>query len=168
MGTSTGSSVPMQAKTPVLKQFISKLRSDPSAYVSYYNGTVKVVLTCHISYCIFWPGARMRRIRLGRYHAGQGYLNWVFSYLPEVDPLSDTSSWRKTFTLCTKEDCITTIRSALRRRRWNTGDHVDGGTSRLDANGKHQAICANRVGFKLRFFSSRNAYGLGLNGGSGL
>lgn len=178
MGTTTGSWPVLNAafQNAGSKQFISKLKPDLSDYVYSTvfgkSGTdpsispiAFLVDRCENVYVSGWGGG---------INVGQGYSTGNTSGLPEVNPLSPIPApdGKDFYFFVLKKDASSQLfGSHFGENGGNTGDHVDGGTSRFDANGIiYQAICANcqgRVSNPQVFFpATANAWAR-LNGGSG-
>ncbi len=179
MGTSTGNwfvSSNVGFQNPGSKQFISKLKPDLSDYVYSTvfgkSGTdpsispiAFLVDRCENVYVSGWGGG---------INVGQGYSTGNTSGLPEVNPLSPIPppDGKDFYFFVLKKDATAQLfGSHYGENGGNTGDHVDGGTSRFDANGViYQAICANcqgRVSNPQVFFpATANAWAR-INGGSG-
>ncbi len=178
MGTTTGSWPVVNAafQNSGSKQFISKLKPDLSDYVYSTvfgkSGTdpsispiAFLVDRCENVYVSGWGGG---------INVGQGYSTGNTSGLPEVNPLSPIPApdGKDFYFFVLKKDASSQLfGSHYGENGGNTGDHVDGGTSRFDANGViYQAICANcqgRVSNPQVFFpATANAWAR-INGGSG-
>ena len=150
MGTSTGSWPVINAnyQVPGAKQFISKLRPDLSAYV-YSTVFGKSAPEPSISPVAFLVD-RCENVYVSGWGGG---LNVTQSYsasntlgLPEVNPLTgippaDGSDF---YFFVLRKDAQSPLFGSHFGEFGGLGDHVDGGTSRFDANGIiYQAICAN-------------------------
>ena len=183
MGTSTGSMPVLNAgfQNAGSKQFISKLKPDLSAYVystvfgknasdPSISPIAFLVDRCENVYVSGWGGG---------INVGQNYSTGNTAGLPEVNPLSPipAADGKDFYFFVLKKDATSQLfGSHYGENGGNTGDHVDGGTSRFDANGViYQAICANcqgRVSNPQVFFpATANAWaringGIGCNQGS--
>ncbi len=151
MGTTTGNWPVLNAtfNNTGGKQFISKLQSDLSAYVySTVFGTNSAVPNlspiaflvdrCQNVYVSGWGGGL---------NATRGYPTAGTAGLPEVSPLPNLQpADGKDFYFFVLEKNATSQLFGSHFGEGNNaslGDHVDGGTSRFDANGIiYQAICA--------------------------
>ncbi len=155
------------------KQFISKLQPNLSAYVySTVFGTNSVepnispiaflVDRCQNVYVSGWGGG---------INNNQGYSSGTTAGLPEVNPLpsipaADGSDF---YFFVLERNASRQLFGSHFGQSGGVGDHVDGGTSRFDANGViYQAMCAN-CGGRIIFpttpgaWSSRNNAGAGCN-----
>ena len=177
MGTSTGSMPVLNAgfQNPGSKQFISKLKPDLSAYVyatvfgknasdPSISPIAFLVDRCENVYVSGWGGG---------INVGQNYSNGNTSGLPQVDPLPSipAADGKDFYFFVLKKDASSQLFGSHFGENGGLGDHVDGGTSRFDANGViYQAICANcqgRVSNPQIFFpTSANAWAR-INGGTG-
>ena len=183
MGTSTGSMPVLNAgfQNAGSKQFISKLKPDLSAYVystvfgknasdPSISPIAFLVDRCENVYVSGWGGG---------INVGQSYSTGNTAGLPEVNPLSPipAADGKDFYFFVLKKDASSQLfGSHYGENGGNTGDHVDGGTSRFDANGViYQAICANcqgRISNPQVFFpATANAWaringGIGCNQGS--
>ncbi len=178
MGTTTGSWPVVNAafENAGSKQFISKLKPDLSDYVystvfgkSGSDPSISpiafLVDRCENVYVSGWGGG---------INVGQGYSTGNTSGLPEVNPLSPIPppDGKDFYFFVLKKDAASQLfGSHYGENGGNTGDHVDGGTSRFDANGViYQAICANCQGRvsnpQVIFPATANAWAR-VNGGSG-
>ncbi len=178
MGTSTGNwfvSGNVGFKNDGAKQFISKLKPDLSDYVystvfgkSGSDPSISpiafLVDRCENVYVSGWGGG---------INVDQGYSTGNTSGLPEVNPLSPIPApdGRDFYFFVLKKDASSQLFGSHFGENGGLGDHVDGGTSRFDANGViYQAICANcqgRVSNPQIFFpATANAWAR-INGGSG-
>jgi len=151
MGTTTGTWQVLNAtfNNPGSKQFISKLKPDLSGYVySTVFGTnasvpnlspiAFLVDRCQNVYVSGWGGGL---------NIAKGYSSAGTNGLPEVNPLpSIPPADGKDFYFFVLEKNATSQLFGSHFGEGNIaslGDHVDGGTSRFDANGIiYQAICA--------------------------
>ena len=148
MGTTLGIWDPINAlyNIPNSKQFIAKMQPDLSAYVYSTNfGTnaptpnispiAFLVDRCENVYVSGWGG-----------DVNGGYSNSGTMGLPEVSPLpiiqpADGSDF---YFFVLKKNAQSQLFGSHFGQNGGVGDHVDGGTSRFDANGIiYQAICAN-------------------------
>jgi len=150
MGTTTGAWPVINAtfSNPNSKQFISKLQPNLSAYVySTVFGTGSalpnlspvafLVDRCQNVYVSGWGGG---------INAGQRYPTAGTAGLPEVNPLSGIppADGADFYFFVLERDAGSQLFGTHFGQNGGTGDHVDGGTSRFDANGIiYQAICAN-------------------------
>ena len=178
MGTTTGAWPVLNAafENAGSKQFISKLKPDLSAYIYSTvfgkSGTdpsispiAFLVDRCENVYVSGWGGG---------INVGQGYSTGNTFGLPEVNPLAPIpqADGKDFYFFVLKKDATSQLfGSHYGENGGNTGDHVDGGTSRFDANGIiYQAICANcqgRISNPQVFFpATANAWAR-INGGSG-
>jgi gliding motility-associated-like protein len=150
MGTTTGNWIPINAlySVPNSKQFIAKLQPDLSAYIYSTNfGTTDplpnispiafLVDRCENVYVSGWGGS---------INFGYGYSNSGTNGLPEVDqipglPAADGSDF---YFFVLKKNAQSQLFGSHFGQDGGVGDHVDGGTSRFDANGViYQAMCGN-------------------------
>jgi gliding motility-associated-like protein len=148
MGTTTGNWQVVNAlfSVPNSKQFIAKLQPNLSAYIYSTNfGTdaptpnispiAFLVDRCENVYVSGWGGS-----------VNSGYSNSGTTGLQEVDqipnlPAADGSDF---YFFVLKKDAQSQLFGSHFGQDGGVGDHVDGGTSRFDANGViYQAICAN-------------------------
>ena len=148
MGTTTGNWQVLNALYSVTnaKQFIAKLQPDLSAFIySTKFGTdaptpnispiAFLVDRCENVYVSGWGG-----------NVNGGYSNSGTMGLPEVSPLpiiqpADGSDF---YFFVLKKNAQSPLFGSHFGQNGGVGDHVDGGTSRFDANGIiYQAICAN-------------------------
>ncbi len=155
MGTTTGSWPVFNATFSNTggKQFISKLKPDLSGYVySTVFGTNSafpnlspiafLVDRCQNVYVSGWGGG---------INANRGYPTAGTNGLPEINPLTGIpAADGKDFYFFVLEKNATSQLFGSHFGESNAlslGDHVDGGTSRFDANGViYQAICACKTG----------------------
>ncbi len=154
MGTTTGNWVAINAfyNVPNSKQFIAKLQPDLSAYVYSTNFGVNsplpnispiafLVDRCENVYVSGWGG---------QVNTITGYANSNMGTMPEVNPLSnippiDSSDF---YFFVLRKNAQAPLFGSHFGQFGGAGDHVDGGTSRFDANGViYQAICANCLSF---------------------
>jgi gliding motility-associated-like protein len=154
MGTTTGNWQVVNAlfSNPNSKQFIAKLKPDLSAYVYSTNfGTndalpnispiAFLVDRCENVYVSGWGGD---------VNTITGYANSGTNNLPEVDQLSGlpAADGSDFYFFVLKKDAQAQLFGSHFGQNGAAGDHVDGGTSRFDANGViYQAICANCLAF---------------------
>ena len=179
MGTSTGNwfvSSNVGFQNAGSKQFISKLKPDLTDYV-YSTVFGKAGSDPSISPVAFLVD-RCENVYVSGWGGGinvfQNYSSGNTSGLPEVNPLSPipAADGKDFYFFVLKKDATAQLfGSHYGESGGNTGDHVDGGTSRFDANGViYQAICANcqgRVSTPQVFFpATANAWAR-INGGSG-
>ena len=150
MGTSTGSWTVMNVayQVPGSKQFISKLQPDLSAYV-YSTVFGKSGVDPSISPIAFLVD-RCENVYVSGWGGGinvqQGYSTGNTSGLPEVNPLSNIPQpdGADFYFFVLKKDGQSQLFGSHFGQFGGFGDHVDGGTSRFDADGIiYQAICAN-------------------------
>lgn len=155
MGTSTGSWLIKAAAyaNPGSRQFISKLLPDLSDYVYstvFGSGSSPepnispiafLVDRCENVYVSGWGGG---------INTGEGYAAGNTFNMPEVNPLPNPpADGRDFYFFVLKKDAQSQLFGSHFGQNDNVnsngiGDHVDGGTSRFDANGTiYQAICAN-------------------------
>ncbi len=130
------------------KQFIAKLQPDLSAYVySTVFGTSSndpnispiafLVDRCENVYVSGWGGGL---------NATQGYSSSNTNGLPSVNPLTGIPApdGQDFYFFVLRKDASAVLFASHFGQFGGLGDHVDGGTSRFDANGIiYQAICAN-------------------------
>ena len=178
MGTTTGDwfvSSNVGFKNDGAKQFISKLKPDLSDYV-YSTVFGKKANAASISPIAFLVD-RCENVYVSGWGGGinedQGYSKENTSGLPEVNPLSPIPppDGRDFYFFVLKKDAQSQLFGSHFGENGGLGDHVDGGTSRFDANGViYQAICANCSGRVLNpqifFPATANAWAR-INGGSG-
>ncbi|MBC7934102.1 MAG: PKD domain-containing protein [Rhizobacter sp.] len=150
MGTTTGNWPWVNAtfRNPDTKQFISKLQPDLSAFVystTFGAGTASPNLSpiaflvdrCENVYVSGWGGGL---------NVSQQYSNGNTNGLPEVNPLvgiprADGADF---YFFVLERNANSQLFGSHFGQNGGLGDHVDGGTSRFDANGViYQAICAN-------------------------
>ncbi|MEP6711844.1 MAG: PKD domain-containing protein, partial [Ferruginibacter sp.] len=150
MGTTTGSWPVLNAtqNNPGSKQFISKLQPDLSAYIySTVFGTVSpqpnispiafLVDRCENVYVSGWGGGL---------NSLEGYSTGNTFGLPEVNPLAGipAADGADFYFYVLAKNATSQLFGSHFGQNGGLGDHVDGGTSRFDANGViYQAICAN-------------------------
>ncbi len=150
MGTTTGSWPVLNANfsNPGSKQFISKLQPDLSAFVySTVFGTnasapnlspiAFLVDRCQNVYVSGWGGG----INIQKLFPSAGTLG-----LPEVNPLPGlpAADGADFYFFVLEKDAQSQFFGSHFGQNGGVGDHVDGGTSRFDANGViYQAMCAN-------------------------
>ncbi|MBK7434037.1 MAG: PKD domain-containing protein [Chitinophagaceae bacterium] len=150
MGTTTGSWPVVNANysNPGSKQFISKLKPDLTGYVySTVFGTAVAVPNlsptaflvdrCENVYVSGWGGG----INRNKLYSTAGTLN-----MPEVNPLTGIPAADGDdfyFFVLEKNAQSQFFGSHFGHNGGQVGDHVDGGTSRFDANGViYQAVCS--------------------------
>jgi gliding motility-associated-like protein len=150
MGTTTGNWTAINAfyNVPNSKQYIAKLQPDLSAYVYSTNFGTNVT-TPNISPIAFLVD-RCENVYVsgwgGDVNIQTGYSNSGTTALPEVNPITgipiaDGSDF---YFFVLKKDAQAQLFGSHFGQFGGTGDHVDGGTSRFDANGViYQAMCAN-------------------------
>jgi gliding motility-associated-like protein len=133
------------------KQFIAKLKPDLSAYIystAFGKGatvpdispTAFLVDRCENVYVSGWGGG---------INAGTRYTNGNTNGLPEVNPLSpiQAADGQDFYFFVLAKDAQSQFFGSHFGQNGGFGDHVDGGTSRFDANGIiYQAVCANCSG----------------------
>lgn len=150
MGTSTGNwnVFNVNFSNPGSKQFISKLQPDLSGYVySTVFGTnaalpnlspiAFLVDRCENVYVSGWGGG---------INTEQGYPSAGTSGLPEVSPLTNipAADGKDFYFFVLEKNAQSQLFGTHFGQNGGVGDHVDGGTSRFDANGIiYQAMCAN-------------------------
>lgn len=130
------------------KQFIGKLQPDLSAYVySTVFGTVNspspnlsptafLVDRCQNVYVSGWGG---------KWDNDRGFPNAGTSGLPVTsDAVQSTTDGNDFYFFVLEKNATSQLFGSFYGQRGGFADHVDGGTSRFDANGIiYQAICAN-------------------------
>ena len=129
------------------KQFIAKLNPDLSDYVySTMFGTGKsapdispiafLVDRCQNVYVSGWGGS---------FNNGKGYPSEGTTGLPvTADAVQSTTDGNDFYFFVLERDGASQLYGSFFGQRGGFNDHVDGGTSRFDANGIiYQAICAN-------------------------
>lgn len=150
MGTTTGNWPVLNAtfSNPGSKQFISKLTPDLSAYeystVFGTNSTIPnlspvafLVDRCQNVYVSGWGGG---------INSNDGYPSAGTLGMPEVTPLPNlpNADGNDFYFFVLEKNAQSQLFGTHFGQNGGTGDHVDGGTSRFDANGViYQAICAN-------------------------
>ena len=152
MGTTTGSwTVQAPSPTPIFsnpgsKQFISKFQPDLSGYVySTVFGTSAAVPNlspvaflvdrCENVYVSGWGGG---------INIEQNYPSAGTAGMPEVSPLTGIppADGQDFYFFVLEKNAQSQLFGSHFGQNGSTGDHVDGGTSRFDANGViYQAIC---------------------------
>lgn len=177
MGTSTGSWPVFNAfyQNVGAKQFISKLKPDLSAYV-YSTVFGKNAAEPSISPIAFLVD-RCENVYVSGWGGGinvqQGYSTGNTTGLPEVNPLSGIPppDGADFYFFVLRKDAQSQLFGSHFGEFGGLGDHVDGGTSRFDENGKiYQAICANCGGRSLVppvFFPTTPGVWAQTNGSSG-
>lgn len=150
MGTTTGNWPVINAtfSNPGSKQFISKLQPDLSGYLySTIFGTNSpvpnispiafLVDRCENVYVSGWGGG---------INVEEQYSTGTTAGLPEVVPLTGipAADGKDFYFFVLKRNAESQFFGSHFGQFGGTGDHVDGGTSRFDANGVvYQGICAN-------------------------
>jgi gliding motility-associated-like protein len=133
------------------KQFIAKLKPDLSEYVYStafgkaasvpdISPTAFLVDRCENVYVSGWGGG---------INATARYTNGNTNGLPEVNPLSpiQAADGQDFYFFVLAKDAQSQFFGSHFGQNGGFGDHVDGGTSRFDANGIiYQAVCANCFG----------------------
>jgi gliding motility-associated-like protein len=154
MGTTTGVwpiTSNVVYSVPNSKQFIAKLQPDLSAYVYSTNfGTSNNPTTPNISPIAFLVD-RCENVYVSGWggDVNTGYSNSGTTGLPEINqitslPAADGSDF---YFFVLKKDAQAQLFGSHFGQDGGVGDHVDGGTSRFDANGViYQAMCANCSG----------------------
>lgn len=148
MGTTTGNWTIFNAvyNTPGSKQFISKLQPDLSAYqYSTTFGTVAaspnlspvafLVDRCENVYVSGWGGG---------INIDHGYPSVGTGGMPEVNPIAGipTADGQDFYFFVLEKNAQSQLFGSHFGQNGSLGDHVDGGTSRFDANGIiYQAVC---------------------------
>jgi gliding motility-associated-like protein len=148
MGTTTGNWQVQNAlfSNPGAKQFIAKLQPDLSTFVYTTKfGTNEptpnispiafLVDRCENVYVSGWGG-----------NVNGGYSNSGTAGLPEVNPLPNipAADGSDFYFFVLEKNAQSQLFGSHFGQDGGVGDHVDGGTSRFDANGIiYQAICAN-------------------------
>lgn len=154
MGTSTGSWLVKNAtySVPGAKQFISKLLPDLSDYVystvfgrpgaqPNISPVAFLVDRCQNVYVSGWGGGINSQ---QNYVPGQSTAG-----LPEVNPIAGLpgADGQDFYFFVLQKDALSQLFGSHFGQNGGAGDHVDGGTSRFDANGViYMAICANCSG----------------------
>ena len=152
---------PIQApwSQPGGKQFIAKLQPDLSAFVySTVFGTganlpnispvAFLVDRCENVYVSGWGGTI----------PSTGFNLAGTAGLTTVDPIQPTTDGQDFYFFVLKRDAVSQLYGDFFGQRGGFIDHVDGGTSRFDANGViYQALCAN-CGGGARFPTTPNAW----------
>ena len=151
MGTTTGTWPIINAafSKPNSAQFICKLKPDLSGFVysTVFGNGIPIpnlspigflVDRCENVYVTGWGGG---------INVFKNYSNGTTNTLPLLNPLSSVGApdGEDFYFFVMKRDAVSQLfGSNFGQFRGNTGDHVDGGTSRFDFNGTiYQAICAN-------------------------
>jgi gliding motility-associated-like protein len=150
MGTTTGNWPVVNAtfSNSGSKQFISKLQPDFSGYVySTIFGTNSpapnispiafLVDRCENVYVSGWGGG---------INVAENYTTGTTSGMPEVSPLAGipAADGKDFYFFVLRKDAQSQLFGSHYGQFGGTGDHVDGGTSRFDANGViYQGMCAN-------------------------
>ncbi len=150
MGTTTGVWTITNApfSNPGSRQFISKLKPDLSAYVYstvFGSGSsipnispiAFLVDRCENVYVSGWGGG---------INVSQGYSTGTTNNMPAVNALAGLPppDGADFYFFVMERNAQRQLFGSHYGQRGGTGDHVDGGTSRFDANGViYQAICAN-------------------------
>lgn len=129
------------------KQFISKLQSDLSAFVySTVFGTNSpipnisitafLVDRCQNVYVSGWGG---------KFNHDRGYPNAGTNGLPVTsNAIQSTTDGNDFYFFVLEKNAVSQLFGSFYGQRGGFDDHVDGGTSRFDANGViYEAICAN-------------------------
>ncbi len=129
------------------KQFISKLQPDLSAFVySTVFGTNSpipnlsitafLVDRCQNVYVSGWGG---------KFNNDRGYPNAGTNGLPVTpDAIQSTTDGNDFYFFVLEKNAVSQLFGSFYGQRGGFDDHVDGGTSRFDANGViYQAMCAN-------------------------
>lgn len=129
------------------KQFISKMKPDLSAFIySTVFGTDSpipnisitafLVDRCQNVYVSGWGG---------KFNHDRGYPNAGTSGLPVTgDAIQSTTDGNDFYFFVLEKNAVSQLFGSFYGQRGGFDDHVDGGTSRFDANGViYEAICAN-------------------------
>ena len=176
MGTTTGSwtvTSNVMFQNPGAKQFISKLQPDLSGFVystvfgkSAPDPSISpiafLVDRCENVYVSGWGGG---------INVSQTYSTGNTSGLPEVNPLSPIQApdGQDFYFFVLKKDAQSQVFGSHFGQFGGFGDHVDGGTSRFDANGIiYQGVCANcggRASNPQVFFPTTSNAWARINGG---
>ncbi len=129
------------------KQFISKLQPDLSAYVySTIFGTNNPVPNLSITALLV---DRCQNVYVsgwgGKFNHDRGYPNAGTAGLPVTsDAIQSATDGNDFYFFVLEKDAKSQLFGSFYGQRGGFDDHVDGGTSRFDANGViYQAICAN-------------------------
>lgn len=150
MGTTTGDWVPFNASfsNPGGKQFISKLQPDLSAnvYTTVFGTNSAIPNLSPIAFLV----DRCQNVYVSGWGGGinitQGYPSAGTSGLPEINPLTNIPppDGADFYFFVMEKNAQSQLFGSHFGQNGGLGDHVDGGTSRFDANGIiYQAICAN-------------------------
>lgn len=154
MGTTTGSWPVINAafSNPGSKQFISKLQPNLSAYVysTVFGTAASVPNLSPVAFLV----DRCENVYVSGWGGG---INNLFQYpsagtlgMPEVSPLVNSAGQPLTnpdgsdfYFFVLEKNAQSQFFGSHFGQNGSTGDHVDGGTSRFDANGViYQAVCA--------------------------
>jgi gliding motility-associated-like protein len=150
MGTTTGAWPIINATYFVTgaKQFIAKMQPDLSAYI-YSTSFGTPVSDPNISPIAFLVD-RCENVYVSGWGGGlnvtQGYSTGNTNGLPEVNPLAGIpgADGADFYFFVLRKDAQSQLFGSHFGQFGGLGDHVDGGTSRFDANGIiYQAMCAN-------------------------
>ncbi|MFC4262312.1 PKD domain-containing protein [Ferruginibacter yonginensis] len=150
MGTTKGNWPVLNAaySVPGAKQFISKLQPDLSNYV-YSTIFGKNAPSPSISPIAFLVD-RCENVYVSGWGGGinnnQNYQTGNTANLPEIDPLPNIpqADGADFYLFVLRKDAQNQLFGSHFGQFGGLGDHVDGGTSRFDANGIiYQALCAN-------------------------
>jgi gliding motility-associated-like protein len=148
-GTSTGAWPVLNAtfSNPNAKQFISKLRADLSGFVySTVFGTGAAVPNISITAFLV---DRCQNVYVsgwgGKFNNDRGYPNAGTNGLPvTADAIQSTTDGNDFYFFVLEKNAVSQLFGSFYGQRGGFDDHVDGGTSRFDANGIiYEAICAN-------------------------
>lgn len=148
-GTTTGAWRVVNApfSNPGSKQFISKLQPDLSDFVySTVFGTSSAVPNISITAFLV---DRCQNVYVsgwgGKFNNDKGYPNAGTNGLPVTsDAIQSTTDGNDFYFFVLEKNAASQLFGSYYGQRGGFSDHVDGGTSRFDANGIiYQAICAN-------------------------
>ncbi len=148
-GTTSGTWIVSNAtfSNPGGKQFISKLQPDLSGYVySTVFGTNSTVPNISITAFLV---DRCQNVYVsgwgGKFNNDRGYPNAGTNGLPVTsDAIQSTTDGNDFYFFVLEKNAVSQLFGSFYGQRGGFDDHVDGGTSRFDANGIiYEAICAN-------------------------
>ncbi|MES2892842.1 MAG: PKD domain-containing protein [Bacteroidota bacterium] len=148
-GTTSGAWPVLNAtfSNPNSKQYISKLQPDLSAFVySTVFGTGSAVPNISITAFLV---DRCQNVYVsgwgGKFNNDRGYPNAGTNGLPVTgDAIQSTTDGNDFYFFVLEKNAVSQLFGSFYGQRGGFDDHVDGGTSRFDANGIiYEAICAN-------------------------